>query len=182
MKVIFLDHDGVICLPEQWGSREKKQTEIDNSISEEYYSTYVKLDNFDKKAIKILNEIIKETDCEIVVSSDWKYIVTLEEMGWYYEQQGIIKKPIAYVDPIQYDKLPNNKYYYAEDIRSIEINTYLENHPEITHWVAIDDMDMRYDNFKKGKTSQGLKNFVFTRYNEGLKQTGLKDKIIKYLE
>ena len=25
MKVIFLDHDGVICLPDQWGSRYKKE-------------------------------------------------------------------------------------------------------------------------------------------------------------
>ena len=28
MKVIFLDHDGVICLPKQWGSREKKRLEV----------------------------------------------------------------------------------------------------------------------------------------------------------
>ena len=25
MKVIFLDHDGVICLPQQWGGRHKKK-------------------------------------------------------------------------------------------------------------------------------------------------------------
>ena len=25
MKVIFLDHDGVICLPQQWGGRHKKR-------------------------------------------------------------------------------------------------------------------------------------------------------------
>ena len=30
MKVIFLDHDGVICLPKQWGSREKKRLELIN--------------------------------------------------------------------------------------------------------------------------------------------------------
>lgn len=194
MKVIFLDHDGVICLPEQWGSRERKQQNINELIPIEYYNLYSRLDNFDKKAIKILNEIIKETDCEIVVSSDWKYIVTLEEMGWYYEQQGIIKKPIAYVDTIDYkeymDYIHINGYgyglaYESNHIRSFEIKKYLVKHPEITHWVAIDDLDMRYyayDYSGEIIIPWGLKNFVFTRYNEGLKQTGLKDKIIKYLK
>ncbi len=30
MKVIFLDHDGVICLYDNWGSRLKKQKDIRN--------------------------------------------------------------------------------------------------------------------------------------------------------
>ncbi len=89
MKVIFLDHDGVICLPEQWGSREKKQQEFDPEKSS---PVDVKFDDFDKNAVGVLNEILKETDCEIVVTSDWRHYVTLEEIGEYYEHQGVIKK------------------------------------------------------------------------------------------
>ena len=95
MKVIFLDNDGVICLADNWGSRFKKQnrsryaTVADNNLS-----VFERFDDFDKKAIKVLNSILEETDAEIVVSSDWQNFATLEELGEYYESQGIIKKPI----------------------------------------------------------------------------------------
>ena len=55
-------------------------------------------DDFDKKAIKILNEILEETGAEIVVSSDWRLHANLEELGDYYISQGIIKRPIAVTD------------------------------------------------------------------------------------
>ncbi len=72
MKVIFLDHDGVICLYDNWGSRLKKQKEWGGrklsmgllEIPLEY-----RFDNFDQKAVKVLNEILEETGAEIVVSS-----------------------------------------------------------------------------------------------------------------
>jgi hypothetical protein len=94
MKVIFLDHDGVICLSNNWGGRTKKwakyrsaNPESDKEIKNAPVS--VRFDDFDKKAIKILNEIIEETGCEIVVSSDWKLHATLDELGDYYEIHGI---------------------------------------------------------------------------------------------
>ncbi len=62
INVLFLDHDGVICLPDQWGRRSEGSLEIDK-----YF------DKFDKKSIKILNEIIEKTNCEIVISSDWRF-------------------------------------------------------------------------------------------------------------
>ena len=30
MKIIFLDHDGVICLPSEWGSRYEKMKDVQN--------------------------------------------------------------------------------------------------------------------------------------------------------
>ena len=101
MKVIFLDNDGVICLSGNWGSRHKKQRKLGdkpvfnhkNELEVEY-----RFDNFDVKAIKVLNEILEETDAEFVVSSDWRYYATLEELGEYYTSQGIIKKPIGVTD------------------------------------------------------------------------------------
>jgi hypothetical protein len=65
--------------------------------------------------------------------------------------------------------------------RVVEIRQYLYDHPEITHWVAIDDLHL-------GKTDEswknwGLDNFVLTpRSNEGIKQSGIKEKVIKYLK
>ena len=54
MKVIFLDHDGVICLSQQWGGRFKKAGFDSNPET----PLDIRMDNFDKKAIKVLNEII----------------------------------------------------------------------------------------------------------------------------
>ena len=98
MKVIFLDHDGVICLSTEWGGRHKKQREAGRKLSQSISSLPVmsRFDNFNKKAIKVLNDILKKTDAEIVVSSDWRTFATLEELGTYYTEQGIIKKPIGF--------------------------------------------------------------------------------------
>ncbi|NBU82113.1 MAG: GIY-YIG nuclease family protein [Flavobacteriaceae bacterium] len=102
MKVIFLDHDGVICLSDEWGGRFKKEkkfreeTGILAKLSSPHYGLPVecRFDNFNKKAIDVLNEILETTGAEIVVSSDWKRWANVEEMGEYYLLQGIIKKPI----------------------------------------------------------------------------------------
>jgi hypothetical protein len=195
MKVIFLDHDGVICLPEQWGSRFKKEEKYrkDKKLShDDPIDVNARFDNFDKKCVNTLNEIIEETECEIVVTSDWRLEATLEEMGIYYENQGIIKKPIDFTHSMSYEEYEqsrvNNTFknynYKYDEIRANEIRKYLSEHPEITHWVAIDDLDMRYYSYDyTGEiiVPWGLKNFIMTRFNEGLKQTGLKDKILKYL-
>ena len=87
MKVIFLDHDGVICLSSEFGGRFKKQREAKRKLSQSIESlpVFARFDNFNKKAIVILNEILEETNAEIVVSSDWKRWASVEEMGEYYE-------------------------------------------------------------------------------------------------
>jgi hypothetical protein len=192
MKVLMLDHDGVICVSNNWGGRTKKWQKYrlenpDSSKEKKDAPVFVRFDDFDTKAIKILNEIIEETGCEIVVSSDWKLHATLEELGEYYESQGIIKKPIALTPNIQNCDVHSDNFMWSiqwesEQIRSIEIKQYLHNHPEVTHWVSVDDLDM-------GKTGEDWKdvwaidNFVLTpRRNEGIKQSGVKDKILKFLK
>jgi hypothetical protein len=189
MKTIFLDHDGVICLLTEWGSRYKKQQkwgERNTSIPMNEIPLEYRFDNFNQKAINILNEILEETGAEIVVSSDWKNFATLEEMGEYYESKGIIKKPIAFTLNLgdctwhNEDVWVWNPKWNSEMSRVIEIRQYLHDHPEITHWVSIDDLNMG----KNGESWKdwGLDNFVLTpNGNEGIKQSGIKEKIIKFL-
>ena len=83
MKVIFLDHDGVICLSNNWGGRMKKQKKYGRKLSQSIGSlpVNVRFDDFDRKAIEVLNSILEETDAEIVISSDWKKHATIEELG-----------------------------------------------------------------------------------------------------
>jgi len=188
MKVIFLDHDGVICLSSNWGGRSKKWAQYRSANPESSRDmkdapVEYRFDNFDEKAVKVLNKILEETGAEIVVSSDWKRWANVEEMGEYYEQQGITKKPIAFTDSIlweNYEDFPWHRGADLEQTRSLEISQYLGQNPHITHWVAIDDLNMSLRG--EGDTQWGLKNFVLTPLNnEGIKQTGIKDKILKFL-
>lgn len=195
MKVIFLDNDGVICLSENWGSRRKKQIKEGRSMgtSVKDLPIHLRLDNFDKKAVKVLNKILEVTGAEIVISSDWRFHGTLEELGEYYISQGIIKKPIATTEIFK-DIFPKewSTLRFRADLeleRYMEIDNWLKNHPEVTHWVAVDDLDMsvdflgdRFSSADGSDEKPGLTNFVHTpRSWEGIKQSGVKDKIIKFL-
>lgn len=196
MRVIFLDHDGVICLSTEWGSRHKKQKEFGRKMSQGVLEMPVEMrfDNFNKKAIKILNEILEETDAEIVVSSDWKRWATVEEMGEYYESKGIKKKPIDFTPNLgqctwYIEAYPAgfiwSRAWELEQIRTIEIKQYLVDHPEITNWVSIDDLRMGKSGLDYSipyEHEWGLDNFVETPISiEGIKQSGIKEKILKYL-
>lgn len=202
MKVLFLDNDGVICLSNNWGSRSKKAQKYraENGIEQRLSSSNMdlpvdcRLDNFDTKAIKVLNDILEKTGAEIVVSSDWRFHANLQELGDYYESQGIIKRPIATTNRTE-DINPElwKVLRFRADLeleRSIEILDWLQKHPEVTNWVAVDDLDMSIDFLSKHFTHKdpdndekpGLTNFVHTpRSNEGIKQSGVKEKLLKFL-
>jgi hypothetical protein len=153
-KILFLDHDGVICLADNWGSRGRQET---------------KFDSFDTKALEVLNEVIEQTDCEIVVSSDWRFYATLEELQQLYVDRGILKVPIS---TTQLQSL--GSAMFIEKNRASDIIEWVkENLTKEDRWVAVDDlpMQMYLEN-----------NFVHTPYSrEGIKQTGVKEKIINML-
>jgi hypothetical protein len=194
MKVILLDNDGVICLSNNWGGRTKKwakyRSENPNSSKEKNDAPVeVRFDDFDKKSIKILNEILEETGAEIVVSSDWRFHATLEELGEYYLSQGISKKPIAFTKTLGDCDQPENfiwsRQWDLEQSRSLEIKQYLRDHPEVTEWVAIDDLNMGKTGMYHGMLFEhdwALDNFVYTPLSkEGIKQCGIKEKVLKFL-
>jgi hypothetical protein len=183
----------VVCLSTEWGGRHKKQQKAGRKLSQSIESLPVnaRFDYFNKKAIKILNEIMEETNVEIVVSSDWKRWATVEEMGEYYESQGLKKKPIGFTKFLQDCEVPQNfpwsRTYDLEQSRSLEIKQYLRDHPEITHWVTIDDLNMGIPQTNETwgdlEMDWGLTNFVLTPSSiEGIKQSGIKEKIINYLK
>ena len=190
MKVIFLDNDGVICLSNNWGGRSKKWAKYrsKNPETSRYIDdapVEVRFDDFDKKSIKVLNEILEETGAEIVVSSDWRCHANLEELGEYFLSQGILKKPVGVTKLLGQCNQPENypwlRKWDVEQSRSLEILQYLFDHPEVSQWVAVDDLDMG----KNGEEWKdwGLDNFVLTpSRTEGIKQSGIKEKIIKILK
>jgi hypothetical protein len=153
MKILFLDHQGVMRLdPVCWVTGKPE------------------LQDFDKAAVKNINDIISETDCEIVVSSDWKLWVPLEEMKDFYISQGIIKSPIGYTP----DK--SNEIKSPDDLtrlRMEEIEQWLNNNKDVSTWVAVDDLDLRklerfvfIEDAKIGMTKDSL--FVIKNYLNNL--------------
>ena len=157
--VVFMDHWGTIALADKHG-REHKKEDLPN-ISEMH--THGKLIDFDKEAVKVLNEIIQQTDCEIVVSSDWKKWCPLDKMKEFYLSQGIIKAPIEYT--------PNLKGKNIFETRAFEIKDWLNTH-KVDNWAAVDDLYL----------GDYLTNFVWiSRTDEGITQNKFKDIISSFL-
>jgi hypothetical protein len=204
MKVIFLDHDGVICLLPNWGSRQKK---LENVIDKKTASADIKFDDFYPDAVTVLNRILSKTDAEIVISSDWKLYAPLEDIQEMYLERGVIKAPIGYTDELNHSWIDEGfvpewfnfqmpKAY--EMARYYEITKWLNDHQEaVTHWVAIDDMDLMKEYNQPNDTKDfeinrpedgkiirdwGLTNFVWTPdVMTGITGAGVETEIIKFL-
>ena len=166
MKIIFLDIDGVLATGNDFGKS------MDNK-----WGAY----RFDSKCVAVLNWILQETGAEIILSSDWKNHYTLSEMKEIFAHNGVIKGPIGFT--------PSSKHYNADTLewgRTDEIKMWLDHHAwkSDIKWVAIDDLNMSIDYADKvGNLAHGLENFVHCpRVMEGIKQTGVKEKILKFLQ
>src|SRR5690606_7543127 len=103
-KVLFLDHDGVMVLRK---------------------SRYDPNDWFDRICVEILNEIILQTKCEIVVSSDWRLHYDLTVLGDIYSEAGIIKRPCSVTEDL-FESGMNLKD--LENLRAREIKWWLFKH------------------------------------------------------
>jgi len=156
--IIFLDIDGVLALDPQWSLNRTSKSWISK------YDCYP----FDKKCVNVLNEILKETDAEIVVSSDWRTYFNLNELKEIFDINGVIKHPIG-ITPL----FPTSALFLEKN-RASEILSYVDDNA-ITSYIAIDDLDMTQ--------WLGSDHFAYCRsLNEGIKQSGLKDKIMQKIK
>jgi len=160
MKIIFLDIDGVLATHKEFMvNRTKFRTKYPEAkaLNIPY--------PFNSGCVKIFNEIVQETDAKIVLSSDWRLHWSLDELDEIFKFNKVIKSPEA-VTGFSKRKMSSD----LEDDRTWQIQNYIEEQ-NITEWVAVDDLNL----------SELGNRFVITRDNEGIKQTGLKNKIIKIL-
>lgn len=133
MKVIFLDVDGVLNMHGSGG-----------------------LYTLNKKRLRLLEKIVKETDAQIVVSSTWRYHSDhLKKLSRTLMYRGI--KIIGVTERLGISKT-GERYY-----RGHEIQKYLDEHPEVEQYVILDDDGDMLD-------SQ-LRNFVQTDGMIGLTET-----------
>ena len=161
MKVIFLDIDGVLATDKEFMTNRtnfrKKYPE-----AEVLRIPYP----FNKGAVKVFNEILDKTESVIVLSSDWRFHWDLKELDRIFKFNGVVKSPKFITS-----KLKRKMSSDLEDDRAHQIQEF-KRELGLTNWVAIDDLDL---SFSLGN------HFFKTKSLEGIKQIGLKEKIIKKL-
>lgn len=117
-KTIFLDFDGVINNSLRW-----------NLVP-------VPDHPFDKPLVSNINSVIQNTGAKIVVSSDWRIGVSMNDIKDLLKHAGFIGKIVG--------ATPNT--FVGHDVSSqkqrvIQINSWLSNF-KVNRWIAIDDMDL----------------------------------------
>ena len=157
---IFLDIDGVLSLDfdEYTYSNEKK-----------WFPKLMKCP-YNRKAVKVLNDVCAAVDPIIILSSDWIDHYSMELINEFFEWNKITHKITDSTSTLW--GVSFTSYQELEECRAAEINLYVHER-ELTNWVAIDDLNL---------SPWIPNNFVHTpRGNEGIKQTGVKDKILSIL-
>ena len=163
MAIIFLDIDGVLATNLQFQMNKQKFQEK-NAWADELRVPYP----FDPGCVKILNEIIETTDAEIVLSSDWKLHWNILELHEIFKSNGVIKSPRTTTLDL------TNPNYGLEEERAYQIDTFIKRFKP-KKYVIIDDLEVG----SKMETLEGQDRYVKTRDREGLKQTGVKEKILE---
>jgi hypothetical protein len=163
-KVIFLDIDGVISTYKQY-SMNRTKFRKKYGWADELKVPYP----FDKKCVDILNEIIDKTDCEIVLSSDWRRHWNLSDLDKIFKHNLVKRSPVdtTPIDPITFSNSDMNRFH--------EIIEFIKKH-DLKNWVIIDDLKVGY--YLDENTKE---RFFLTNDREGIKKSGLKNKIISKL-
>lgn len=131
--LLFLDFDGVI-------------------------TTYRCGFNFDPEKLKLLDEIIKATDCKIVISSSWRKesLEKTKEVLHFLP----FKDRIVGVTPILDLAYKQNGWHFNTPTKGLEIDAYLNSIKEDVNYVILDDdVDFLWsqkDHFVKVDPYEGL--------------------------
>ena len=153
---MFLDIDGVLATSAQHYSNPRKWNPK--------FQTY----QLDKKCVNVFNEVCKIINPIVILSSDWKFHYDLKTINEYFKSNDVVYEVSDYTPDLW-----GVDFFSLEELeicRAQEILKYVNKH-NIKYYIAIDDLDLSL--FIR-------KNFIHTpRHNEGIKQSGVKEKILK---
>lgn len=159
MKILFLDIDGVLNSEMFYKNSLKNKLnhyfpiwkvfhffgliKLYHWIIDAYDKDSWECSQLDSKTIKLLNHVIEETDCKIVLSSTWR-----KHKGGYKKVEELMKRKgfvgeIIDATPVLWTK------------RGQEIEQWLSQHDNIENYVIVDDDSDFTD-------EQILKHFVWT--------------------
>lgn len=116
MKVLFLDIDGV-CNSRRW-FRLMAKRDPNFRIWHEV----------DPELVKLVQRIIKETGCQVVLSSTWRL---------YPEARAVVRRNVCEFIDCTADLQAGAKRGVVE--RGVEVQDWLDRHPSVTQYAIIDD-------------------------------------------
>lgn len=111
MKVLFLDIDGV-CNSLEYAQRNGMNL---------WHKT-------DPELVKLVQQIIKATDCKVVLSSTWRL---------YPEARAVVKRDVCRFIDCTRDMQAGAKRGVVE--RGMEVQEWLDRHHEVSQYAIIDD-------------------------------------------
>ena len=145
-KIIFLDIDGVLNTMD--GIR---------ASMEEYRQTGKgQLVRFDVRAVGNLNSLIEQTGAVIVISSSWRYGLSIDEMQGKLEKHGVRGTVIDLTPSI----FPADRHGWQNPGHGAEIAGWLSSQKEEFRYVILDDDET-------GITEELRKHFVHCRPPDG---------------
>jgi len=95
------------------------------SQGDEYY-------DWDQESVENLKSLLKKTNSEIVLISSWRKFNTIDVLKNYFRLHDLDAYVMDYAPII--DKAT----------RAVEVETYLNDHPEISHFLILDDIDFGF--------------------------------------
>ena len=137
-KVIFLDLDGVLNTEEYFASLKDKGLPTEDSFG----------NLFSPDAVENLRHIIETTNAQIVISSSWRY-AGLDAIKLMWENRclpGILYDitPLFVADDYILAHMSDETFdsdSAMTSAREMEISAWLQDHPEMTDYVILDDLD-----------------------------------------
>lgn len=163
--IFFLDIDGVIATDNENIDIVTKDFMNENVWAKELKVPYP----FNQGCVAILNDILKQTDADIVLSSDWKKHWTLEQLDIIFKKNGVIKSPID-ITPKDFISFRN-----IERNRAHQIEKYIKDN-EVEKYVIVDDLWLEF------YLEESKPNFVRTEGYYGIKEPGIKENILNILQ
>lgn len=119
MKILFLDIDGVI-------NSERTRVALGGYPSD---FTPAERGKFDHVAIALIARLCRITGARIVLSSAWRNLFSVDECATELALPIIDQTPVLGAD------------VYKNGVqRGDEIQAWLDQHPEVTHYAIVDDM------------------------------------------
>jgi hypothetical protein len=129
MRILFLDIDGVLNSSFYLHGKPRKTWPFEH---------------IDPAAVQLLNKVVRETDCKIVISSSWRII-----LPYWVLRMVLACRGFEFASHI-IDQTPRHGF----DNRGMEIQAWLNKRPDVSRFVIVDDdMDMAHLMPKLVKTS-----------------------------
>lgn len=134
MKVLFLDFDGVMNCYSSFDGKAAPETTWygDGKLGSSAFCEGNTV--LDTDMVKRVKAIVERTGCKIVISSTWRELFPLDVLITFMIDAGWGRESIL---PVIGKTPPSRRT--SRSFRGDEINAWLKENPDVTHYVCLDD-------------------------------------------